>query len=266
MEILWWCIDTGEIPVVQYEISWWWELHTSFILQDNKVVDQSLDKRYWYACVFFGEANACNEVYNQKKIQKTVSWEHIAEYAIAKKLLDIYKWAAIIDWPKAAVALWLIDWYAQVETVQDIKQALVNEWCVSVWSNRINWNKVRETYIVEEWNSYWHKFIIVWYDDNKKYFICENSYWIDKYDKWRFYLQYKDIWLLYNTKTVWIVNNNNFKLLDKYLKLSKQLKYKEYSEHNKNLIWDEKMIANIAGQIRYIGKVNNKKEFSILFK
>lgn len=86
------------------------------------------------------------------------------------------------------------------------------------------------------------------------------------FNKWRFTLLYKDFWLLYNTKIVDIVNNNNFKLLNKYLKLSKELKYKEYSEHNKNIIWDEKMIANIAGQIRYIGKVNNKKEFSILFK
>lgn len=263
--IIWWVIGEWDKPIIEYELVWTSEsLPEEFILNDWVVSNQSLNKKYHYACVFFWESNIINEIYKIKMIPKKVSWEHIADYAIEKWWLDINAWALLSDWPKASFNLWLIDWYAQVNTIEDIKKALVNEWAVWVGSNKINWIETNKwDFVVVPWSWYWHKFSIVWY--NKKWFICENSYWMD-FNKWRFTLLYKDFWLLYNTKIVDIINNNNFKLLNKYLKLSKELKYKEYSEHNNKLSWDEKMIANIAGQIRYIGKVNNKKEFWILFK
>lgn len=266
-----WAADKVESTLVPYELVWWdIVLPIRYIYSDWLVNHQWLDDNTKYCCVFFWEANSINEIRNKLKLLKPlgeVKWEHISNYAERIWRLDRKSWALLIDWPKTSKDLGLIDWYAQCNTIDDVKKALVEQWPIWVWSNKIDWKyTMNSPYIVREWKSYWHKFIIVWYDDEKRYFICENSYWKELFDNWRFYLKYENFNLLFNTKTANFINDNRFKLLDEYLKLTKSMSYKKFYEvyikgENNNLkLW----LKKLAAQIRYIKKINSKELLELI--
>jgi len=257
-----WALDIKSERMIPYElVGFQSSLPSSFAYNDNLVNWQGLTKETAFACVFFGEANSINEIRYKQGIKGIVKWEIIANYAELKGRLDRKVWALLIDWPKCSLELQYIDGYAQCETIQDVKQALVNQWPVWVWSNQINRTKTSKSpYIVVAWDSYWHKFVIVWYDDNKSVFICENSYWPNKFDNWRFYLKYENFNLLFYTKTVNFINEDRIKRVNLYIRMCKTMKHKEFYEkyYITELNKDEKMLKQLAMQIVYIWKVNTE--------
>lgn len=244
------------------------DLPSSYILRDESVLNQNIAEKYYYACVFFGEANNINEIYNKFGINRVITkWVDLADEAIDEWVLDIKKGANLIDWPKLAKKMNLINWFASINWLDEIKQALVNHWPVSVWSNLIDWEETQtNNNIVAKGWSYWHKFIIVWYDDTQKLLICENSYWKELFYKWRFYLRYDDLNLLFNTKTVNFINNDIMELINFYITKAKELWYKEFTENyiiNKP-DWIPKAIATLSAQIVFLKKVDKEKLLELI--
>lgn len=183
-EILW---STTEIP--PYKLIW-----------DIEIQDQKKD--WWtYWCVFYSSSSISNTMNYITWSNVKISWSKLCEIAVKEWLLDKNSGAYIVSWPKLLLKLWYIEWYWLNETIYDIKKSICNNMPVLTWSKSISWNEtIKNDNIAVKWNSYGHAFFICGYDDNKWYFICENSYWENKYEKWYFYLKYTDFNLLFNSK------------------------------------------------------------------
>jgi len=264
----WWALDREEKTVIPYELFWGNSiLPSKFVYDDWIINNQWRSWEYAYSCVFFWEANSINEIRFDKKIKEVVKWETLADYAEKTWRLNKKSWAYLIDWPKVSRELWLIDWYTQVDWLDNIKRAIYENWPVWIWSNSFNWSKaLKAPYYVSEGKSYWHKAILVGYDDEKQILIWENSYWKELFDKWRFYIPYNLIHLLYSTKTANFINDNRFKILNYYLQESKKMNSTIfYNSHIKNEN-DElnKWLAKLASQIRYIWKINSKELLELI--
>ena len=266
----WWAFDKKEDTLIPYELfgAKTNDLPSFFVLDDWIVNNQWKSWEYAYSCVFFGEANSINEIYHNTPIlnqKQKVKWSYIADEAEKNGKLDKKTWAFLIDWPKESKRLWLIDWYAWVSSIEEIKNSIFNNRPVWVGSNSINWIETRKDNIVKRWSWYGHKFIIIWYDDEKKYLICENSYGKELFDNGRFYLPYDLFDLLYPTKTANFINDTRFKILDWYLREAKKINHKAFYEIfiQKEKDTQKKWLAILATQIRYIWKINTNelKEF-----
>lgn len=259
------CFDIKDDRYIPYEIimKLWSNngaLPSSFEYDDWRVVNQNLNPKYYYACVFFGEANWINEILNFKWMPFSVEGEEIADEAIKQWKLDITQGALLIDGPKVSLSLWLINWYANITTIEEAKHGLINQGPIAVWSNSIDWDITLENWIVTKWKSYWHKVIIVWY--NEEWFLCENSYWDNK----RFLLKYEDFDLLFYTKTVNFINDDRFNLINYYINEAKKMWYKDFLDwyvFNKP-DWIPKMLWMLASQIVFLKKVNNKELLKLI--
>lgn len=223
--------DKVDLRNYQYDIFMWGseKLPFKYIIQDNKVVNQGESDLTKYWCVAYSTTNWINEIQSLLKEKDKDPLE------LFNKMVELWRlninWGAyLIDWPKTAKELKWITWYAIVKTLEEIKHSLYKNRPLVVWSNKANWKtSKKEPYILEKWKSYWHRFLIVWYDDNTELLTCENSYWIWRSDNWRFYIRYKDIDILYKTK-ISLINEklDILDLINKERQRAKKLWYKAY--------------------------------------
>jgi len=132
---------------------------------------------------------------------KKLKWKKVMLDMANVWMMDLKVWTYIVNWPKYLKMKWLIKWYALIHTLDEIKHSIDNNRPVSTWSNKINWRAwLNAPYILSEWPSYWHAFLIIWYDDEKQLLTIKNSYWKERFDNGKNYLKYSDIWLLFNSK------------------------------------------------------------------
>lgn len=179
-------------------------LPASAVIDD--VVDyqnQWLEELTEYMCVAYWNThwvNILNEIENLW--EQDYKWKDIWLYMVNKGLLDVTKWAAIIDWTKSIKELWYISWYFLVKTIDEIKKAIVDWHPIVTWSNQLWWDKV-----CYEKASYGHCVLIIGY--NEKWLIIKNSYWKDKYDNWTNLLPYELFDKLYQTKLALVDKPND---------------------------------------------------------
>jgi len=179
------------------------------ILPKKKVIDlktdyqnQALEEITKYMCVFYNTAHGTNILNDiEWSLKETIKWKELWLEAIDLWLLDPNAWTYIVSWPKLLKRKWLISWYVKVNWLQEIKQSIYNNRPISVWTNNINWKETKKVPYIAIWGqSYWHAFLIIWYDDEKELFYCKNSYWKETFDNWINYLKYSDLWLLFPSK------------------------------------------------------------------
>lgn len=161
------------------------------IIDDLDYQDQSLEQITKYMCVFYSSAQGSN-IQNHFEWSKVRVWgKELWLIAIDEGLLDIKAWAYIQSWPKLLRDEGYIDGWAKVNTIDTIRSSIYNQRPIVVWSNKVNWSDARvDPFIATLGDSYWHAFIIIWYDDIARQLICKNSYWDEKYDGWLFYISY----------------------------------------------------------------------------
>jgi len=169
--------------------------------REDDYQNQSLEDITKYMCVFYNTTHWIN-ILNKIEWSKTFQdGKALWLEAIDKWLLDPKNWAYIVNWPKLLKQKGLIKWYALIHTLDEIRHSIDNNRPVSTWSNKIDWRAwLKIPYILSEWPSYWHAFLIIWYDDASQLLVIKNSYWDWKFDNGKNYLKYSDIWLLFNSK------------------------------------------------------------------
>jgi len=111
------------------------------------------------------------------------------------------------------------------DTVKECIEALDRWHAILTGSKRINRTKTRqEPYFADISSGSAHIFGVVWYSNPDRYFICVNSSWENRYDKWYFYVSFDDFWAFY-TKYALLDKKDKQKLnhLRMKLALSKSL-------------------------------------------
>jgi len=205
MPIQWWAFDSSDGRDYKYsdifEVVWSIENKTKIIDRIDDYQNQWLEEITKYMCVFYNSTHWTNILNNIEWSDVFQNAKELWLEAIDKKLLNPKSWAYVVNWPKLLKQKWLIKWYALIHTLDEIKHSIDNNRPVSTWSNRIDWKYgLKAPYILREWASYWHAFLIIWYDDNKQVLIIKNSYWKWIFDEWKNYLKYKDLYLLFHSK------------------------------------------------------------------
>jgi hypothetical protein len=203
IEMVNWAIDSQDERNYNYwEMVWTiWDLPISKIIDDWVYQNQWLYKETAYFCVAYSHSHWSNIENSIEWSWDRITWLALGREMVKKWLLDTKVWAYIIDWAKTLKDLKFISWFAQISTIDEIKHSIFNNRPVTTGSNTINWKEtVNNNNIAVRWNSYWHAFLIIGYNDETKLLICKNSYWTEKFDKGRFYIKYEDFDLLYNSK------------------------------------------------------------------
>lgn len=179
------------------------DLPNSAMIDDiNDYQNQWLEEITSYMCVAYSSMHWVNILNNIEDVwEQDYLWKNFWLKMVEKWRLDTNKWASIIDWPKTAVEEWYLQWYFLTTSIEEIKQAIVNNHPVVTWSNQLWWDKVCYYKI-----SYWHCILIIWY--NEKGFIIKNSYWKWKYDNWTNLLPYELFYKLFNTKLALVDKEN----------------------------------------------------------
>lgn len=269
-EFVWLIGEAKDKTPIEYEVmSWATEnLPSRHILNDEYFQNQWLTEETKYMCTAFSTTSWINEMKHKRLNPDRYEWTTLGRYMISKNRLDPKVGAYLKDAVLSAKELWYIDWWTLASTLESIKKALYNDKCIVVWSNTINRKETRlNKSIVVKGKSYWHAFLIVGYDDNFEgwVLICENSYGDKAYDNWRFYIKYSDYDVLYYSKFVLHIDDTNFKKLNELLEESKKFNYKDFYDRNiKHKTWTERRMWELAAQIRYIWKVNNKQLLKLL--
>lgn len=255
---------------IDYEVMSWAELELpkKYVLNDDYFQNQGLSEETKYMCTAFSTTSWVNEVKHKRLNPDRYNGTTLGRYMVSKNLLDTKAGAYLKDAVKCAKDLGYINGWTLASGLESIKKALFNDKPIVVWSNTIDWKKTRlNKAVVVKWSSYWHAFLIVGYDDNFEWWviICENSYWDKAFDNWRFYIKYSDIDVLYYSKFVLHIDDSNFKFLNELLAESKKYGYKDfYDVHIKHRTWTERVMGELAAQMRYIWKVNNKALLKLL--
>jgi len=200
-----WALDSSDERDYNYsdvfEVAWSIQNKHNIIDRVDDYQNQWLEEITKFMCVFYNSTHWTN-------ILNEIEWSDVFQdakelwlEAIDKKLLDPKFWAYIVNWPKLLKLKWLISWYALVKTLDDIRHSIDNNRPISTWSNKLDWKYWKKIpYILREWPSYWHAFLIIWYDDIRQVLIIKNSYGDWVFDEWKNYLKYSDIWLLFHSK------------------------------------------------------------------
>ena len=90
----------------------------------------------------------------------------------------ITRWDSIISWVKQCLKEWLITWFTQLDSIDEMKDSLSKWRLIATWSNNWNWNSVKNIHVYTlrtDLKKVWHAFCIVWY--NPLWWIAINSYW-----------------------------------------------------------------------------------------
>lgn len=114
-----------------------------------------------YACTCFSLSHCVNEANAIAEEIGETSWELLWDLAL--KRWAIVNWGWSLQWGLTlAMEQGLISGYTKCMNVDEVKSALLNNQLVYTWRNK-------------------HCFSIFGYDDDKKVFICKNSYGPNKF-------------------------------------------------------------------------------------
>ncbi len=95
----------------------------------------------------------------------------------------------------------LIDWNVVANGVEEMKNALDNDFYIYTGTNSCNWRETSRTGIfVYKRNGWGHWFAIIGYDEI--WFIAINSFWDDRGNKGYFTIPFKDEKYLYSTNVI----------------------------------------------------------------
>lgn len=244
---------------ILYCLVWWENKKINYKLLNNEECQDQDEDWYYMWCVWYANAHWTN-INNYQTIYGWLVFDRMVKRWWASLLWGAY----VIEWPKQALIDKRIIGYTRIKTLEECKQALTNKNTIQTWSKLINRKKTRQNKnIVVKWTSAWHSFIINWFDDKNKLLICKNSYGLDDFDKWLFYLKYEDFDLLFNSKYILHRMNEYLELINKYLKELKDCSLdsaykvynnKKYQENKKDFY-----CYRIAYEIRFIWKINSKE-------
>ena len=209
-QIKWGAIDCIDERNYSYsEIAWSEDQLKDYVMLNDWVIQDQNKAWYTMWCVYFASSmhdNYCN--WRDKNEKRSLWWE-LCELSSTRSAT---LWDFLINWPKLLKKLWLIEWYFQINSIEDAKKAL-NAWKpIHVWSNKINrWlTRQDKDCIAVIWTWSWHAFHIIGYNQSwkEKYdapyrvpnncFICKNS--SSWYDNWLFYIKFEDFDALFYTK------------------------------------------------------------------
>lgn len=268
MEIFKWVIwDKEDNLSIDYELFAWSEveLPKKYVLNNDRTQHQGITEETAYMCTAFANTEWANEILYKRWNNKSHKWITLGRYMVEKWLLDIKSGAYIIDAVKCAKDIWIINGYTTIKTIQQIKESIYKDRPIVVWSNQINRKETQiSPFIATRKSSYWHAFVIVWYDDERWVLICENSYG-NMFDKWRFYIKYDDFDILYFSKFSIFINDDNFTKLNYLKEELKRFWYKDfYDLYIKWKTWTDRMLWELAYQLVILKKVNNKELLKLL--
>jgi hypothetical protein len=199
------CIDKNDERDYKYDEMFfvWTQILSKCILDNVEYQNQWLEEITKQMCVFYSTAHGSNEENFLEWSAVRILWKDLWLKALELWRLDPKVWAYVVEWPRTARDLKLIKWWAKVSTIDEIKDSIINNRPVVVWSNSIKWSKGYESpYVLWGDKGSWHCVLIIWYDDDYEEgcFIIKNSYWKEKYDHGKMYLKYTDLWLLFPSK------------------------------------------------------------------
>lgn len=221
IEVLLWAVDT---------------LPEDFIIKDNEIQNQSLQAITRMGCVFYAWSSISNTMNFLKGEPEKISGLELSKIAIDEWLLNINEWAYVSSSPKLLKKLGYIEAYWLCRTIEEVKLSIFNGKPVQTGSNKISWNLTRKNnnVAVGKTNSPWHSFFICGW--NKEWFICENSYWEEKYNGGYFTLRYEDYNLLFNSKYAF-TDTPNAQILYKK-KMMEKINLEEAKEAFELWIWN----------------------------
>lgn len=222
-QIKWGALDCIDERNYSYsEIAWNDVEIKDFVLLDDWVIQDQNKAWYTMWCVYF--ASSMNDNYCNKRdwIQDRSLWWELCEMSSTRSAT---LWDFLINWPKLLKKLDLIEWYFQINSIDEAKIALSNSQPIHCWTNKIDWWLTRQDNIAVIWSWVWHAFHIIWFNAtwNEKIdalhkipnncFICKNSgTW---YDNWFFYLKFEDFENLFYTKIIFENKLDNILLYKK---------------------------------------------------
>ena len=214
-QIKWGAIDCIDERNYSYsEIAWNTETNIAdYVLLDNWVIQDQYKSWYSMWCVYFASSMHDNYINARDEDKTRTTWWELCELSSTR---NAKTWDYLINWPKLLKKLWHIEWYFQVETLEEIKKALNENKPIHVWSNRIDWTATRNSTdniaVIWQTVTIWHAFHIIWYNQTWKVridtpytipnncLICKNS--STNYDHWLFYIRFEDFDKLFRTKNV----------------------------------------------------------------
>lgn len=204
------------------------DLPEKFEIEDNIYISQDKD---WYkmSCSAQATINAANSARMIKADSRRDESEDLRDKVVEKWIAG--NWGSyLIDIIKEAKESGIIDAYYQVDTLNDILNAIYIGCSIITWTNKINWYNARKWLVekAEKWTG--HAFCIIGWDKTKKIgnsvwaLKCKNSYWIEVYDKWCFWIPFNLVeTILFNTKKAVIV-------IPSWSKLNMEERFKAFKE------------------------------------
>ena len=171
----------------RYELVFWVQgNYPKKYLMDKWIYqNQWLEKITKYMCVFYSTAHGNNEQNIIEWSETRIDWKVFWLLAEEKKLLNTKSGTLLKNWPAFAKTLKYTSWYSLVLELNEIKDSLVNNRPIVVWTNKANWSKTKKIpFILQKGTSYGHAFVIIWFDDDYNWgcLICKNSYGKDYQD------------------------------------------------------------------------------------
>lgn len=170
-----------------------------FILNDDWEIQDQYKAGYPMWCVYFSTSMNDNQLNQSDWISdRSKGWD-LCDKSDTRSSTQ---WDLIINWPKLAKELKLIDWYFQLKNVSETMASLVNGLNIHCGSNTINWSETNKSpYIANISSGSWHCFHIIGYNKwneveykwrkiPKDVFICKDSSFM--FDNWFFYIRIED--------------------------------------------------------------------------
>lgn len=221
-----------------------WDSKDFVLLEDWESQNQY---KSWYNmwCVYFASSMHDNNINRRDWIKDRSFWWELCD---SSKTRSSIHWDYIINWPKLLKSLWLIEWYVNISSFDEMIDCLNRSMPVHTWSNQINWTKTNNSKdkkaIIWKWS--WHCFHIIWYNKSwnikfeRKHIIPNNCFIIkdssDMFDFWYFYIWFEDIWVLFDSKFTFI---NDTKILLNYKnKIMENIKLESSKKAFELWIWN----------------------------
>lgn len=200
------CIDIPDPRDYHYlEVFGVWEMPKKVENNRTSIYNQGAPHvpitKYWCTCY---SATHCVNEGNALEAEK-FSWKSKETDPVGIWAKALERWANIktgwsLQWASNLVKdLWCISGYTICRSLGEVKQALASGQMIQTGSKSIDWAKTRENNnIVVAWSAYWHAFMLEGYDDETELLTFRNSYWPKAYSNGRFFMHYKDFWLLFS--------------------------------------------------------------------